>query len=96
MIGFLGDLMTGFLDFLPYVFSVEFAYRFESNLILIFVAPFKLAIVWLIMLVRKNKQSIPQKNYTRMFFVLYIQRNPVKFQERKIHPLSIKLIRIFG
>eukprot|EP01080_Neovahlkampfia_damariscottae_P000806 gene806-9056_t len=81
-IGILADWLTGLIDIIPHVSTVEFAYAFESNLLLTLVVPFKVAILWLIIL-----------NFIRMFLVLFIQRNMTSLHEKKIPRVVINSLR---
>ena len=52
--GLFTEFLSGFIDIIPYVASVEFAYRFENNMSMILYIPLKMTGYLLIQIVKKK------------------------------------------
>eukprot|EP01080_Neovahlkampfia_damariscottae_P007314 gene7314-11633_t len=80
--GICTEFLAGFVDILPYVSTVETAYKYENNIFLTVTVPLKMAAFLLI-----------QINFLRMFLILFIHKNMDALHENTISPWSIKFIR---
>eukprot|EP01080_Neovahlkampfia_damariscottae_P007988 gene7988-12453_t len=76
------DLVSIIFDSIPYIFSLEFSYLYETNILMTFIVPFKLSILLLIFI-----------NFLRMLLILYIQKNIDSIHENKLPLIVIRLIR---
>eukprot|EP01080_Neovahlkampfia_damariscottae_P007311 gene7311-11630_t len=76
------EFIRGLFDIIPYVATVQFAYRFENSLTMIISTPLQITVYILILI-----------NFLRMGLVLYIQRNLDSLHKNQLSTLNVLLIR---